>query len=119
MDSTLQRLMAIVEQKSVTESDLRDGIVHCFCVVNRAVMRNGAMEIGEDTSEGLIDKMTRLLAQEVAANLGIDLERPTVEGLGRLQAALDRKLQFSSKDPVISRKHEEMVGKLFQLAGKR
>lgn len=116
MDPTLEKLMGIVNKDAVTVQELRDGIVYCFCVVNRAYMKAGAMEIGEDSSDRVMDKMMHLLAREVSANINMDFEQPAVEGLKKLKDALDERLQFSSKDPVIFKKHEEVIGKLFQSA---
>lgn len=113
MDATLMQLMAIVEKDSVTVRELKNGIVHCFSVVNRAFMKEGAMEIQEDTSDRTMDKMMRLLAAEVYAGIGGDFENPTVESLKRLKDELDDRLQLASKDPAIQRKHEEVIGKLF------
>lgn len=117
MDATLKQLMEIVEKDSVTVRELKDGILHCFCVVNRAFMKEGAMEIQEDTSDRTLDKMMRLLAAEVYVGIGEDFENPTVESLKRLKDELDDRLQLASKDPAIQRKHEEVIGKLLSSVG--
>lgn len=117
MDGTLQRLMSLLEKDSVSWEDAREGIICCFCVVNRAYMKDGAMAIGEDAADGRLDKLLRLLAEEVASRIGLKPGSRGVDDLRRLKAALDERLGFAVKDPAILRKHEEVIGKLFELAG--
>lgn len=117
MDATLEKMMGILSKNTVTIEEARDGILHCFCVVNRAFMRDGAMEIQEDSSNQSIDRMLLLLAGEVYTVGGGDLAHPSVEGLKRLKTELDDKLQLASKDPVIQRKHDEVVAKLLASVG--
>ena len=97
---------------TISLSQLQDGITECFILTNRSFLQH---RLGEATSISEIDAITRGLVAQVFAENDVSDSYASVQDIRKACQVLDEQLGFEA-NPGLSEHHEEIIGRLFELA---
>jgi len=111
MDPIEQSLHHKLTQKSLSPSEVREGLTACFVITNRRFLQR---RMGDERPPAELDAITRTLVDQVLAEAGVSDANPTLSDLRQVYHTLEAQFSFEAESALLAH-HRQIIQRLFEL----